>query len=301
EVTINSPRSSYQACGTSLEAMRKKWVEQEHNPEKRDRTCRPTPSIQEGYMDLRLTGKRALVTGSSSGIGEGIAKTLAREGAAIVVQGRNEKAAKRVQHEIDAEGGKAIVAIGDLSTDEGAKRVAETALTEFGAIDILVNNAGAYEVRGWTDTTPTQWLDVFNQNVVSMVRMIRLLVPQMKPLGWGRIIQISSVVGVQPMATLPDYNVTKAAAINMTVSLSKELANTGITVNTVTPGPIMTAGWIDWARGMAKARGWGEQMTDIEAHVVKEILPTAVGRVGRIDDIATLVAFVASPLAGFIH
>ena len=95
-------------------------------------------------MDLRLTGKRAIVTGSSSGIGEGIAKTLAREGAAIVVQGRNEKSARRVQQEIDAAGGKAIVAVGDLSTDEGAKRVAETALSEFGAIDILVNNAGAY-------------------------------------------------------------------------------------------------------------------------------------------------------------
>jgi 3-oxoacyl-[acyl-carrier protein] reductase len=135
-------------------------------------------------MDLRLTGRRVLVTGSSSGIGEGIAKSLAREGASIVVHGRNEKAAKRVQHEIDAEGGKAIIAIGDLSTDEGAKRVAETALTELGAIDILVNNAGAYEVRGWADTTPTQWLDVFNQNVVSMVRVIRLLVPQMRQLGF---------------------------------------------------------------------------------------------------------------------
>jgi 3-oxoacyl-[acyl-carrier protein] reductase len=255
----------------------------------------------EDDMDLRLTGKRAIVTGSSSGIGEGIAKTLAREGASIVVQGRNEKAASRVQHEIDAAGGKAIAAIGDLSTDDGAKRVAETALSEFGAIDILVNNAGAYEVRGWTDTTPKQWLEVFNQNVVSMVRMIRLLVPQMRQLGWGRIIQISSVVGVQPLAVLPDYNVSKAAAINITVSLSKEVANTGITVNTVTPGPVMTDGWIQWARGVAKAQEWGEDMAEIEARIVKEILPNAVGRVGRIDDIATLVAFVASPLAGFIN
>src|SRR5262244_4100910 len=111
--------------------------------------CRPTPWMKEGPMDLRLTGKRALVTGSSSGIGEGIAKTLAREGAAVVVQGRNEHAARRVQQEIDAAGGKAIVAIGDPSTDEGATRVAETALSGYGAIDILVNNAGAYEVRGW--------------------------------------------------------------------------------------------------------------------------------------------------------
>lgn len=252
-------------------------------------------------MDLQLTGKRALVTGSSGGIGAGIVKILAREGAAVVVQGRNETAARRVQHEIEAAGGKAIVAIGDLSIDDGAKRVADTALTEFGAIDILVNNAGAYEVRGWADATPQQWLDVFNQNVLSMVRMIRLLVPQMRQLGWGRIIQISSMVGTQPMAALPDYNATKAAVNNMTVSLAKELANSGVTVNTVSAGPIMTAGWVDWARGVARTRGWGDDMAEIETRVVQEVLPNAVGRVGRIDDVATLVAFVASPLAGFIN
>jgi 3-oxoacyl-[acyl-carrier protein] reductase len=108
-------------------------------------------------------------------------------------------------------------------------------------------------------------------------------------------------VGVQPLAALPDYNVSKAAAINMTVSLSKELANTGITVNTVTPGPIMTTGWKEWARGVAKAQNWGDDMAEIEARIVKEILPNSVGRVGRIEDIANLVAFVASPLAGFIN
>lgn len=252
-------------------------------------------------MDLRLTGKRAIVTGSSSGIGEGIAKMLAREGAAVVVQGRNETAGRRVQQEIEAAGGKAILAISDLSTDDGAKRVVDKALTEFGAIDILINNAGSFLVRGWTDATPEQWLDVFNQNVLSMVRMIRLLVPQMRQLGWGRIIQIASVVGTQPLASLPDYNVTKAAAINMTVSLAKELAQSGVTVNTVTPGPIMTAGWIEWARGIAAARRWGDDMAKIEKRVVQELLPNPVGRVGRIDDIATLVAFVASPLAGFIN
>src|SRR5438093_11128792 len=141
-------------------------------------------------MDLHLGGKKAGVTGSSSGIGEGIAKRLAQEGTAVVIHGRNEKEAQRVAADIEAAGGKAVIAIGDLATDDGAKRVADTALTEFGAIDILVNNAGAYEVRGWDDTTPKQWLDGFNQNVVSMVRMIRLLVPQMKQLWCGRTIQI---------------------------------------------------------------------------------------------------------------
>jgi 3-oxoacyl-[acyl-carrier protein] reductase len=252
-------------------------------------------------MDLALTGKRAIVTGSTSGIGEGIARMLAREGAAVVVHGRNEAAARRVQQEIEVAGGKVVVAIGDLSTDDGAKRVADRALTEFGAIDILVNSAGAYEVHGWEDATPQQWLATFNQNVLSMVRLIRLLAPQMKQLGWGRIIQLSSMVGVQPLAALPDYNVTKAAVINMTVSLAKELANTGVTVNTVTPGPIMTSGWIEWARGMAKARGWSDDLAQIERRVVQEVLPNSVGRVGRVEDVANAVAFLASPVAGFIN
>jgi 3-oxoacyl-[acyl-carrier protein] reductase len=252
-------------------------------------------------VDLTLAGKRAIVTGSTGGIGEGIAKVLAREGAAVVVQGRNESAARRVQLDIEAAGGKAVIAIGDLATDEGAKLVVDHALAEFGAIDILVNNAGAYDVRGWTDVTPQQWLDTFNQNVLSMVRMIRFLVPQMRQLGWGRIIQLSSLVGVQPLAAHPDYSATKAAVINMTVSLAKELANTGVTVNTVTPGPIMTSGWIEWARGLAKAREWGDDMTQIERRVVQEVLPNSVGRVGRVEDIASAVAFLASPLAGFIN
>jgi 3-oxoacyl-[acyl-carrier protein] reductase len=252
-------------------------------------------------MDLALTGKRALVTGSTGGIGEGIAKLLAREGAAVVVQGRNDSAGRRVQQQIEAAGGRAAVAIGDLSTDDGAKRVVDTAVAEFAAIDILVNNAGAYVVRGWADATPQQWLDTFNQDVLSMVRMIRMLVPQMKPLGWGRIIQLSSLVGVQPLAAQPDYGAAKAAVINLTVSLAKELANSGITVNTVTPGPIMTAGWVEWARGIASTRGWGDDPAKIEHRVVQELLPNSVGRVGRVDDIANAVAFLVSPLAGFIN
>ncbi len=252
-------------------------------------------------MDLALTGKRALVTGSTGGIGEGIARMLAREGATVVVQGRNDSAGRRVQQEIEATGGRAIIAIGDLATDEGTKRVVEKAVAELGAVEILINNAGAYEVRGWADLTSQQWLDTFNQDVISMVRMIRLLVPQMKQLGWGRIIQLSSVVGVQPFAAQPDYSAAKAGVINMTVSLAKELANSGITVNTVTPGPIMTGGWIEWARSIAAASGWGDDLAQIERRIVQEILPNSVGRVGRVDDVANAVAFLASPLAGFIN
>lgn len=184
-------------------------------------------------MDLQLQGKRALVTGSSGGIGEGIVKTLASEGVAVVVHGRNEQSANRVAQEITATGGKAFVVLGDLSNDEGAQNVADAALSALGGIDILVNNAGGYEQVDWMESKPSKWADMFNHDVLSMVRLVQHLAPQMKQLGWGRFIQLSSSAGVQPYAFGPDYSAAKAAIINLSVSLAKDLAGTGITANTI--------------------------------------------------------------------
>lgn len=109
-------------------------------------------------MNLQLENKPALVTGSGRGIGEAIAKTFAAEGASVVVHGRDETNARRVADEITRAGGRAAIAIGDLTSDAGAKRVADAALAAFGHIDILVNNAGVFHARGWWDTTPAQWI-----------------------------------------------------------------------------------------------------------------------------------------------
>ena len=133
-------------------------------------------------MDLRLAGKRALVTGSSSGIGEAIVKLLAAEGVAVVVHGRDESRANAVAKAIRAGGGKAEVALGDLTTDAGADAVAVAALSG-GPIDILVNNAGVFNTAGvvgflsWTQVTATDWAEIYNTNVISGVRMIQRLVP----------------------------------------------------------------------------------------------------------------------------
>lgn len=190
-------------------------------------------------MDLKLEGKRTLVTGSSTGIGKGIAKVLAKEGALVAVHGRNEERTNEVAEEIVAKGGKAFVAIGDLATEKGALQVANKALTALGGVDILVNNAGIYGNSGWMDTTPDDWTRIYNVNVVSMVRLIRHLVPRMKKQRWGRIIQIASGEAMQPFPQMPDYAATKVVNVNMTVSLAKELAETGITVNTISPGIIV--------------------------------------------------------------
>ncbi len=252
-------------------------------------------------MKLQLEGKRALITGSSAGIGESIAKLLAQEGALIVVHGRNEKEVNRVAQEIATSGGKAIVAIGDLRTDEGAKLVADKALSVFGGIDILINNAGVYPQTSWMETAPQDWNEIFNSNITSMVRVMQYIIPQMKELGWGRIIQMSTTLGTSPWPSMPHYAASKAAIINLTVSLMKELTYTGITVNTVSPGPILTPGLEVMYREIAETKGWGSDWDEIEKHALEELIHIPSGRIGHVEDVANLVAFLSSPLAGYIN
>jgi NAD(P)-dependent dehydrogenase (short-subunit alcohol dehydrogenase family) len=252
-------------------------------------------------MDLQVQGKRALVTGSSSGIGEAIAKTLAAEGVAVVVHGRREQEAVRVAREITAGGGKAAVALGDLANDAEADAVVKKALADFGGIDILVNNAGAYWQKPWLETTPADWNELYNQNVASMVRMVRGLVPGMKERRWGRVIAIASGVGSFPFPPLAAYSATKGANINLAVGLAKELAGTGITSNAVSPGPILTPAFEQWVNAMAEQKGWPKEWAQREALFVKEVTPNPSNRIGRVWDIADMVAFLSSPRAGYVN
>lgn len=251
-------------------------------------------------MEINLTGKNALVTGSSSGIGEGIAKCLAKAGASVMIHGRNEDELQRVVKEISDEGGFAKYVKGDLSSDEDAGQIAETTLKAFNHVDILVNNAGAFPSREWLQGKPEDWLNLFNVNVISIVRMIQAFLPQMKQLEWGRIIQISSVAGISPSPKMPEYGATKAAIINMTLSLAKDLAGTNITVNTVSPGPIKTKGVEHLFTTMAHEKNWENDWDKIEKKVAKEVLPNLAGRFGTPEEVGDLVTFLASPLAGFI-
>ncbi|MEU4541041.1 SDR family NAD(P)-dependent oxidoreductase [Streptosporangium sp. NPDC023825] len=243
-------------------------------------------------MNLNLTGRRALVTGSNSGLGEAIARLLAAEGAEVVVHGRDGARARKVAEDIGA----VAVAIGDLATDEGADAVAATA----GEVDILVNNAGAYDHLGWADATPQVWARTYEVNVVSGVRMIQRLVPGMRERGWGRVIQIGGGLSSQPMSMQPHYNASLAARHNLAVSLARELKDTGVTSNVVAPGAILVDSVERLLTEIAPEHGWGESWEEIERNAARDFVPNDVGRFGRPEEIAGAVAYLAGPYADYI-
>jgi len=252
-------------------------------------------------MDLQFAGRRALVTGSSSGIGEATARMLAREGAAVVVHGRNRERAEKVAADIDAAG----VAIGDLATDQGGADVHAQALNALGgSIEILINNAGGSSTgntsRAPLDIGISDWVSNYHANALAAVRMAQLAVPDMVAAAFGRVVQVSSAVAVQPTNTGTDYSAAKAALNHFTVSLAGSLKGTGVTVNTVTPGVIMVDGLIRCGRSR-----YGDSdmpVEEITRRLAEENifkLPAA-GRLGNPDEVAMVAALLASPALGFV-
>ncbi|MGY4537085.1 3-oxoacyl-[acyl-carrier protein] reductase [Mucilaginibacter sp. UYNi724] len=250
-------------------------------------------------MDLQLKGKRALITGSSAGLGEAIARLLAAEGAEVIIHGRNEERAAAVAKSINDTRGRAIYVLGDLSTDEGADAVANSALA-VGPIDVLVNNAGAYTPRPWLQVSVDDWRDSYNVNVLAYVRMIHRLLPAMKTLGWGRMVQIGSSGGIEPFALQPDYLAATAARHNLTVSLARELKGTGITSNTVAPGPMLVENTRNMLMNMAGQYGWGDNWADIERNAVEQFVQNDVGRFGKPEEVAAAVAYLSGPMADYV-
>jgi 3-oxoacyl-[acyl-carrier protein] reductase len=253
-------------------------------------------------MDLQLKGKRVLITGSSTGIGEGTATVFIREGATVVLGGRDKARLLAVERNLKEMGGNVFSAPGDLATDAGASAVIDATLAQVGSIDILVNNAGGVEQSGsgWFSASIADWASVYEKNTVSAVRLVHAFVPAMKERRWGRVVNIGSSGAVQAEPHAAHYCAAKAATANMTLSLSKELAGTGVTANVVSPGPIVTPKFEEFLTGFGKAQGWtGTGWRDFESKYMKS-RSIRTSRLGRPEDIGNAVAFVASPLADYI-
>ncbi|MDB5851011.1 MAG: oxidoreductase [Rhodoferax sp.] len=244
-------------------------------------------------MDLKLTGKLALVSGSTAGIGHAIATALAAEGARVIVNGRTQAAVDAAVAKISAAPGGAVLGFaGDLSTAAAA----EAMVAQYPGIEILVNNLGIFEPKPFEDIPDADWSRFFDVNVLSGVRLARLCLPAMRLANWGRIIFISSESAIQIPAEMIHYGMTKTAQLAVSRGLAEAVAGTGITVNSVLPGPTRSRGVGDFVETLAKVDG--KSIEAFEKEFFETARPTSlIKRFEEPEEIASLVAYVASPLS----
>jgi len=244
-------------------------------------------------MDTQLANKLALVSGSTAGIGYAIAAALAAEGARVVVNGRSQASVDDAVSRIKSVAGRqAYGFVGDLSTAAAAEHV----VRQHPNIEILVNNLGIFEPKAFEDIPDADWLRFFEVNVLSGVRLARLCLPSMKRANWGRIIFISSESAVQIPSEMIHYGMTKTAQLAVSRGLAESVAGTGITVNSVLPGPTKSRGVNDFVDALAKAEG--KSFSEFEKEFFEKVRPTSlIKRFASPDEVASLVTYIASPLA----
>ncbi|GLY68069.1 SDR family NAD(P)-dependent oxidoreductase [Amycolatopsis taiwanensis] len=244
-------------------------------------------------MQIDLSSRSALVTGSTQGIGHAIAAGLARAGARVVVNGRGSERVADAVRTVRAESGSENVvgAPGDLATEEGARSVLEAVP----AVDILVNNLGIFGAAPPLEIDDAEWRRYFEVNVLSAVRLIRAYLPGMKKDGWGRILNIASDSAVVIPSEMIHYGMTKTSLLAISRGFAKDAAGTGVTVNSVIAGPTHTGGVEDFVRQLV-----GDQLPWEQAQhefMVKYRPQSLVQRLIEPEEIANLVVYLASPYA----
>lgn len=246
-------------------------------------------------MTFDLKGLRALVTGSTSGIGRATARKLARCGAEVVINGRSPERVDAAVEEIRSAGGQAEPAVGDLSTAEGVQLVIDQA----GEVDILVNNAAWIGFKPAFEIPDEDWIKSFEVNVLAGVRLTRHYGPLMKARGWGRIVFISSESGIQIPTEMIHYGFSKAAELAVSRGFAQALKGTGVTVNAVLPGPTRTEALAGFVKGQAERTGKTE--AEVEEEFFRSARPTTLlNRFTTPEEIAEVVAFVCSREASAI-
>ena len=249
-------------------------------------------------MDLQLNGRTALITGSTAGIGFAIARILAEEGAQVIINGRTDERVRDAQRRIAAETpnrqSKGVTA--DLSTSNGASKIIET----FPEVDILINNVGIFEPRAFEETSDADWLKFLEVNVLSGARLSRHYLPQMKKHNWGRIIFISSESAVNIPAEMIHYGVTKTAQVALARGLAETTVGTGVTVNSVLPGPTLSEGVGTFLQQLAKEQGI--MVEEVERQFFEKARPSSLlKRFIQPEEVASMVAYVCSPLSSAVN
>jgi NAD(P)-dependent dehydrogenase (short-subunit alcohol dehydrogenase family) len=244
-------------------------------------------------LDLQLEGKTALVTGSTAGIGYATAKALLKEGAQVIINARTQQSVDQALASLkQATGRTPLSFVGDMSKAEDAARLVKA----FPDVDILVNNVGRFIPKEFTQTTDQDWYETFELNVMSGVRLARHYLPGMKQRNWGRVIFISSESALQIPVESIHYGMSKAAQIAVARGLAETMARTGVTVNSILPGPTRD---LDDPRAAEMAKRMGaKSVEEMEQQFIRTRRPTSlIQRFAHPDEVASLVVYVASPLS----
>ena len=247
-------------------------------------------------MDLGLSGKVAVVTGGSVGIGLGVARAFAREGAHVLLAARDRDRVVGAAAAITQEFG--VNAVGhacDVATADGCASLVDAAKAAFGGADILVNNAGTGSNETILDAPDDKWQAYWDLHVMAAVRLARGLAPQMAARGGGAILNNASICAVQPLWYEPIYNVTKAALLMLSKNMATEFIPMGIRVNTVNPGLILTPDWIKTAKQLSADTG-GDWEGYLQS-VADEHAP--IKRFGTVEELADFMVFLCSPRASY--
>jgi NAD(P)-dependent dehydrogenase (short-subunit alcohol dehydrogenase family) len=245
-------------------------------------------------VDLKLTGKVALVTGSTAGIGFSIARSLATEGAHVYVNGRTQQ---RVDAAIAAiRSGAAGVKIDGIAADFSGPAGADAVIAKLPVVDVLVNNVGIFEPKPFAEIPDADWYRFFEINVMSGVRLARQYLAGMLRKNWGRILFISSESGVQIPAEMVHYGMTKTAQIAVARGIAESVAGTGVTVNSILAGPTESEGVGDFVEAMAKQQK--KSKAEIQKEFFQHVRPSSLlKRFATVDEVAAMAAYLAGELS----
>lgn len=247
-------------------------------------------------MDLKLTGKRALVTAASRGLGYATALGLAREGTALVICSRDEARIQEAAWKIRAETGATVEAlVADVSSAEEAARLVAYTVTTLGGLDIVVHNAGGPPAGDFLSLTDAQWQKAFDQNLMSLVRLVNAAAPELKKAGGGRILTIASSSIKQPIPGLVLSNAFRTGVYGLVKTLARELGPSSILLNVVAPGRIQTERIEELDQATASRRG-----VDLQQVKEESVASIPLGRLGTPEEFANLLVFLASDAGRYI-